>query len=203
MTNLAVTFHCGTRPRKVCRPQFRRTQRASGLRPSRRSLPRGLHGPDRELDRYATRSASAGGCRKSGWLTAASRRLPDRRVQNVWSVTVYVRSVLITSTVDPSKRYTRHDHVGGMARSLCRHTGRADGKKSSMGSENRRRRFRGNLKSSVTRSIAPEGAALENRRYLPKRLLLPQSSRRDADGDAERLRVINEFRDLRSQTWGD
>ena len=44
--------HCGTRPRKVCRPQFRRTQRASGLRPSRRSLPRGLHGPDRELDRY-------------------------------------------------------------------------------------------------------------------------------------------------------
>ena len=44
--------HCGTRPRKVCTPQFRRTQRASGLRPSRRSLPRGLHGPDRELDRY-------------------------------------------------------------------------------------------------------------------------------------------------------
>ena len=43
---------CGTRTRKVCRPQFRRTQRASGLRPSRRSLPRGLHGPDRELDRY-------------------------------------------------------------------------------------------------------------------------------------------------------
>ena len=43
---------CGTRPRKVCRPQFQRTQRASGLRPSRRSLPRGLHGPDRELDRY-------------------------------------------------------------------------------------------------------------------------------------------------------
>ena len=100
-----------------CRPQFQRTQRASGLRPSRRSLPRGLHGPDRELDRYATRSASAGGCRKSGWLTAASRRLPDRRVQNVWSVTVYVRSVLITSTVDPSKRYTRSYLAGGLARS--------------------------------------------------------------------------------------
>ena len=110
---------------------------------------------------------------------------------------------MITSTIDPSKRYTRHDHVGGMARSLCRHTGRADGKKSSMGSENRRRRFRGNLKSSVTRSIAPERAALENRRYLPKRLLLPQSSQRDADGGAERLRVLNEFRDLRSQTWGE
>ena len=45
-------YHCGTRKRKVCRPQFQRTQRASGLRPSRRSLPRGLHGPDRELDRY-------------------------------------------------------------------------------------------------------------------------------------------------------
>ena len=109
--------HCGTRKRKVCRPQFQRTQRASGLRPGRRSLPRGLHGPDRELDRYATRSASAGGCRKSGWLTAASRRLPDRRVQNVWSVTVYVRSVLITSTVDPSKRYTRSYLAGGLARS--------------------------------------------------------------------------------------
>ena len=48
----APAVHCGTRPRKVSRPQFRRTQRASGLRPSRRSLPRGLHGPDRELDRY-------------------------------------------------------------------------------------------------------------------------------------------------------
>ena len=116
---------------------------------------------------------------------------------------MYFISALITSTIDPSKRYTRHDHVGRMARSLCRHTGRADGKKSSMGSENRRRRFRGNLKSSVTRSIAPERAALENRRYLPKRLLLPQSSQRDADGGAERLRVLNEFRDLRSQTWGE
>ena len=57
--------------------------------------------------------------------------------------------------------------------------------------------------SSVTRSIAPKRVALENRRYLPKRLLLPQSSRRDADGGAERLRVLNEFRDLRSQTWGE
>ena len=113
------SFDCGTRTRKVCRPQFQRTQRASGLRPSRRSLPRGLHGPDRELDRYATRSASAGGCRKSGWLTAASRRLPDRRVQNVWSVTVYVRSVLITSTVDPSKRYTRSYLAGGAGTELC------------------------------------------------------------------------------------
>ena len=55
----------------------------------------------------------------------------------------------------------------------------------------------------MTRSIAPKRVALENRRYLPKRLLLPQSSRRDADGGAERLRVLNEFRDLRSQTWGE
>ena len=69
------------------------------------------------ISTHATRSASAGGCRKSGWLTAASRRLPDRRVQNVWSVTVYVRSVLITSTVDPSKRYTRSYLAGGLARS--------------------------------------------------------------------------------------
>ena len=77
------------------------------------------------------------------------------------------------------------------------------GKKSSMGSENRQRSFRGNLKSSVTHSIAPKRVALENCRYLPERLLLPQSSRRDADGGAERLRVLNEFRDLRSQTWGE
>ena len=72
-------------------------------------------------------------------------------------------------------------------------------KKSSMGSENRQRSFKGNLKSSVTRSIAPKRVALENRRYLPERLLLPSSP----DGGAERLRVLNEFRDLRSQTWGE
>ena len=50
------------------------------------------------------------------------------------------------------------------------------GKKSSMGSESRQRSFRGNLKSSVTRSIAPKRVALENRRYLPERLLFPYSS---------------------------
>ena len=44
-----------------------------------------------------------------------------------------------------------------------------------MGSENRQRSFKGNLKSSVTRSIAPKRVALENRRYLPERLLLPSS----------------------------
>ena len=49
------------------------------------------------------------------------------------------------------------------------------GKKGSMGSENRQRSFKGNLKSSVTRSIAPKRVALENRRYLPERLLLPSS----------------------------
>ena len=53
------------------------------------------------------------------------------------------------------------------------------GKKSSMGSENRQRSFKGNLKSSVTRSIAPKRVALENRRYLPERLLLPSSRYRD------------------------
>ena len=50
------------------------------------------------------------------------------------------------------------------------------GKKSSMGSESRQRSFRGNLKFSVTRSIAPKRVALENRRYLPERLLFPYSS---------------------------
>ena len=46
-----------------------------------------------------TRSVSADGCRKSGWLTTAFCRLSDGRVQNVWSVTVvYVRSVLLLVT---------------------------------------------------------------------------------------------------------
>ena len=91
---------------------------------------------------------------------------------------MYVISVLITSTVDPSKRYTRHDHVGGLARSSVGQHKQEEpyGKKSSMGSENRQRSFKGNLKSSVTRSIAPKRVALENRRYLPERLLFPHSS---------------------------
>ena len=61
------------------------------------------------------------------------------------------------------------------------HTEEPCGKKSSMGSENRQSveelqgSFRGNLKSSVTRSIAPKRVSLENRRYLPERLLLPSS----------------------------
>ena len=117
LLRILFAYHCGTATKGVQTPVPADAASVGGLRPSRRSLPRGLHGPDRELDRYATRSASAGGCRKSGWLTAASRRLPDRRVQNVWSVTVYVRSVLITSTVDPSKRYTRSYLAGGLARS--------------------------------------------------------------------------------------
>ena len=186
------SLHCGTRPRKVCRPQFRRTQRASGLRPSRRSLPRGLHGPDRELDRYATRSASAGGCRKSGWLTAASRRLPDRRVQNVWSVTVYVRSVLITSTVDPSKRYTRSLSRWRAGTELCADKQEEpSGKKGSMGSEKRQKSFRCNLKSVVTLLFPPrfDRAASKTRRYLPERLNVPQSG---SMRGAERLRVLDE-----------
>ena len=68
--------------------------------------------------------------------------------------------------------------LDGLHRALCRHaSGRPPyGKKSSMGSENRQRCFKGNLKSSaVTRSIAPKRVALENRRYLPERLLLPSS----------------------------
>ena len=89
---------------------------------------------------------------------------------------MYVISVLIISTVDPSKRYTRSYHVGRLARSSVPATGTEPyGKKSSMGSENRQRSFKGNLKSSVTRSIAPKRVALENRRYLPERLLLPSS----------------------------
>ena len=89
---------------------------------------------------------------------------------------MYVTSVLIISTVDPSKRYTRSYHVGRLGELCASNTGTAPyGKKSSMGSENRQRSFKGNLKSSVTRSIAPKRVALENRRYLPERLLLPSS----------------------------
>ena len=103
--------------------------------------------------------------RPGGWENMC--RLMCHCVRHVSLDNKYGRSV---------KRYTRHDHVGRLARSsVPAHTGRADGKKSSMGSENRQRRFRGNLKSSVTRSIAPKRVALENRRYLPERLLLPSS----------------------------
>ena len=59
---------------------------------------------------------------------------------------MYVTSVLITSTVDPSKRYTRHVTLDGLHGTLCRHTQEEPyGKKSSIGSENRQRcsrRFR-------------------------------------------------------------
>ena len=41
------------------------------------------------------------------------------RICVVCCVTVYVTSVLIISTVDPSKRYTRSYHVGRLARELC------------------------------------------------------------------------------------
>ena len=117
---------------------------------------------------------------------------------------MYVTPVLITSTVDPSSDTLVPITLDGWHGSSVPATGTEPyGKKSSMGSENRQRSFKGNLKSSVTRSIAPKRVALENRRYLPERLLLPQSSRRDADGGAERLRVLNEFRDLRSQAWGE
>ena len=115
---------------KVCGPQIgsglrtrlrcRLARTAAALASSRRGRSAIVRTGGRlatSISTHATRSASAGGCRKSGWLTAASRRLPDRRVQNVWSVTVYVRSVLITSTVDPSKRYTRSYLAGGLARS--------------------------------------------------------------------------------------
>jgi hypothetical protein len=90
---------------------------------------------------------------------------------------VYVTSVLIISTVDPSKRYTLVPiTLDGWHGSSVPATGTEPyGKKSSMGSENRQRSFKGNLKSSVTRSIAPKRVALENRRYLPERLLLPSS----------------------------
>ena len=83
------------------------------------------------------------------------------------------------------------------------------GKKSWMGSENRQRSFRGNLKSSVTRSIAPKRVALENRRYLPERLLLPQSTAADMQTEAqsaerhEYLTSSATYAVKKAQTWGE
>ena len=49
--------------------------------------------------------------------------------------------------------------MDGWHGALCRHTQEEPyGKKSSMGSENRQRSFKGNLKCSVTRSIAPKSS---------------------------------------------
>ena len=90
-------------------------------------------------------------------------------------------------------------------------------KKSSMGSENRQRSFKGNLKSSVTRSIAPKRVALEIRRYLPERLLFPhssmQSQRRRKVTSTKRVprptqsnlggtdRIMADSRNLREHLW--
>ena len=82
----------------------------------------------RSISTRPTRSVSADGCRKSGWLTTASYRLSDGRVQSVWSVTVYVRSVLIISTVGLSKRCTRFRCPSILTRSSAcarKRTGRA------------------------------------------------------------------------------
>ena len=98
---------------------------------------------------------------------------------------------------------SRSRWTAGTEPSVPAHTGRAVRQEELDGEREPSEEVQGQPESSVTHSIAPKRVALENRRYLPKRLLLPQSSRRDADGGAERLRVLNEFRDLRSQTWGE
>ena len=117
---------------------------------------------------------------------------------------MYVISVLITSTVDPLKRYTRHVTLDGLHGALCRHTGPGTreepcGKKSSMGSE-KRQIFRCNLKSIATRSIPPKRKrSLE----LVDILRIDCSSRIAACRvrGAERLRVLDESCELRGQTW--
>ena len=87
----------------------------------------------------------------------------------VCCVTVCVTSVLITSTVDPSKRYTRSYHAGRLARSsVPAHRRAVRQEKSSMGSENCQRcshRFR---KSALMRSVPPrfDRAARKTRRAL-------------------------------------
>ena len=71
-----------------------------------------------------------------------------------------------------------------------------------MGSENRQKSLRCNLKSVVTLLFPPrfDRAASKTRRYLPERLNLPQSG---SMRGAERLRVLDESCELRSQTWGE
>ena len=66
------------------------------------------------------------------------------------------------------KRYTRHVTLDGLHGALCRHTGRADGKKSSMGSENRQRCSRRFRTSVMVRSVAPrfDRVALKARRKI-------------------------------------
>ena len=103
---------------------------------------------------------------------------------------MYVISVLITSTVDPLKRYTRHVTLDGL-HELCAGTWEEPcGKKSSMGSE-KRQIFRCNLKSIATRSIPPKRKrCLE----LVDILRIDCSSRIAACRvrGAERLRVLDE-----------
>ena len=80
---------------------------------------------------------------------------------------MYVTSVLITSTVDPSKRYTRHVTLDGLHGALCRHTQEEpSGKKSSIGSENRQRCSRRFRTSVMVRSVPPrfDRVALKARR---------------------------------------
>ena len=112
------------------------------------------------LPRDSARSASTGLLCGRLLVTCGSRRerfggLAGGRICVVCCVTVYVTSVLITSTVDPSKRYTRSYHAGRLARSSVPAHGKGCGKKSSMGSENRQI-FRCNLKSVATHSIPPK-----------------------------------------------
>ena len=71
-----------------------------------------------------------------------------------------------------------------------------------MGSENRQKSLRCNLKSVVTLLFPPrfDRAASKTRRYLPERLNVPQSG---SMRGAERLRVLDESCELRGQTWGE
>ena len=143
---------------KACRPQIgsglrtrlrcRLARAAAALAGSRRGRSAIVRTGGRlatSISTHATRSASAGGCRKSGWLTTASRRLPDRRVQNVWSVNC-VREIGIDNkhgrSVKSDTQYSRSYLAGG----LCAPTNR----KSRTARRARcQKSFRCNLKSVV------------------------------------------------------
>ena len=130
---------------KVCRPQIgsglrtrlrcRLARAAAALASSRRGRSAIVRTGGRlatSISTHATRSASAGGCRKSGWLTAASRRLPDRRVQNC------VREIGIDNKHGRSVKAI-HSFLSRWraGTELCAGTQQEPcGKKSSMGSEN-------------------------------------------------------------------
>ena len=125
--------------------------------------------PRARLHRLAVRTASCRSRRERFGGPAGGR------ICVVCCVTVYVTSVLITSTVNPSKQYTRSLSRWRAGTELCADKQEEpSGKKGSMGSEKRQKSFRSDLKSVVTLLFPPrfDRAARKTRRALAASLRL-------------------------------